>query len=353
VTAFDAVVTDFRTSVIDRGTRVITATVRFTNRTDRPLVLGYVAASGISTDDQGNRYVVNGEGGVRGMGEIRSGTFDPKFALRPRESSDARFELVFRQSSATQVLGTVYDLDLTVRQIDPLAGGQFRLGKEHSLHFRGFGSGATTAATGGHEMTAPAAAAAAIGAEVDQCAGRVRCFGAGTFVAEVAHIAGSVEGNRRYHVLRSTIRFRNMSAQPVILAYKAGTSGVTDNLGNRYYWGTSGTYDNSVTGIGKVEGNKADPQFALAPGQTREARFTLYSKDASARQLGTSFTQDLSVVLLEPLPSGQIRVGREFAISFRDLTLGGSAAPRAAGNALAGEAAKQLLEAMRNRGKKP
>jgi hypothetical protein len=68
---------------------------------------------------------------------------------------------------------------------------------------------------------------------------------------------------------------RNVSSQPIILAYKATSDGATDNLGNRYYWGTAGTYDMSVTGIGKVEGRNADPQFVLAPGESRTATFSL------------------------------------------------------------------------------
>src|SRR5215210_3206217 len=57
VPAFEAAVTDFRVSPAEYGGRLITATVRFTNRLDRPLTLGYVAGSGVSLDDQGNRHV--------------------------------------------------------------------------------------------------------------------------------------------------------------------------------------------------------------------------------------------------------------------------------------------------------
>jgi hypothetical protein len=364
LTTFDATVTDFRTSPADNGGKLITATVRFTNRTERPLVLGYVAGSGVSLDDRGNRFVVLGEGAVRGIGEIRSSTFDPKFALRPGESSDARFELLFRPTVRGLIMGTTYDLDLTVRQLDQLPGGQFRLGREHSLHFRGFGGdGTTTASAAGvapapahpdAPLTAPAPATQGVPLEGDQCAGRQRCYGAGTFVAEVTQLTAGVEG--RHHLLRSVVRFRNMSAQPIILAYKAGSVGATDNLGNRYYYGRASTHDMSSQGIGLVEGRNADPQFQLAPGQSREARFASIRFEVGNKQLGTSFNEDLTIMLLEPLPGNQIRVGREFAVSFHDLTPGGAAGVdnvRAAGNAAAGEAAKKLLDALRNHGKKP
>ncbi len=348
VAAFSAVVTDFRTSLIDRSTRQLTATVRFTNRTMQPLILGYVSGSGISLDDQGNKYVVYGSTAVRGIGEITSNNFDTKFTLRPGESSDARLEFTFQPSSRDQIIGTAWDLDLAIRQIDPLAGNQYRLGKEHSLHFRGFGREGV-AANGPRTAPAPALAPPAAGgvpSEADQCRGRPRCFGAGTFVAEVVQIIASNES--RHHVLRSTIRVRNMAAQPIILAYKATTSGITDNLGNHYYWGRAGTYDMSVSGIGKVEGSRVDPQFQLAPGESREIRFSTIRYDAARLEHGTVFTEELSLVLLEPLPSGQVRVGREFAVSFRDIAVGAGDAARQAGTS----AAQRILDAMR-KPKKP
>ena len=356
---FDAAVTDFRTSPAEYGGKLITATVRFTNRTERPLTLGYVNASGVSLDDRGNRFVVYGNGAVRGIGEVGNNSFDPKFTLRPGESSDARFELLFKPATRGVIMGTTYDLDLSIRQIDPIAGGQFRLGREFSLHFRGFnGDGTAVASTSGTSpapaagpLTAPAPASQGVPLEADQCAGRPRCYSAGTFIAEVTQITAGVEG--RHHVLRSVVRFRNMSNQPIILGYKGTSSGATDNLGNRYYYGRAGTHDVSVQGMEILEGRGANAQFQLAPGQSRDARFATIRFDVGGKQLGTSFNEDMTVVLLEPLPGNQIRVGREYAVSFHDLTVGAGDNTRAAGNAAAGEAAKRLLDAFRNRGKKP
>jgi hypothetical protein len=355
VTTFDAAVTDFRTSPGEYGGRLITATVRFTNRTERPLILGYVAGSGVSLDNLGNRFVVTGTEAVRGIGEIRGSNFDSKFTLRPGESSDARFELAFRPATRGIILGTSYDLDLTVRQIDPLAGGQFRLGREHSLHFRGFGSEAPAVASGvapaPAPMTAPPPVERGVPLEANQCAGRERCYDAGSFIAEVGQFTAGVEG--RHHVLRSVVRFRNMSAQPIILAYKGGSNGATDNLGNRYYYGRASTHDNSMQGMGIVGGGSADPQFQLAPGQSRDVRVSMIRFEVWNKQLGTSFNEDMTVVMLEPLPGGQIRAGREFPVSFHDITAGGTGNLRGSGNAAASDAAIRLLEALRNRGKKP
>ncbi|MEO5815837.1 MAG: hypothetical protein ABIT20_11210 [Gemmatimonadaceae bacterium] len=354
VTTFTASVTDFRTSQQDRGTRMVTTTVRFQNKTNRPLILGYVQNSGIATDDQGNRFVVYGAQAVRGIGEIAN-TFDPKFVLQPGEASDARFEYVFRMPNASTILGTRYDVELAVREINSVTGNQFRLGREHAIQFRGFGPGWTpggqVASQASTESVTQASAPtpAMLPPEVDLCAGKTRCYGAGPFIAEVAQFTTSTEGNKKYHVLRTNLKVRNVSSQPIILAYKATSDGATDNLGNRYYWGTAGTYDMSVTGIGKVEGRNADPQFVLAPGESRTATFSLVRRDANGRELGTSWTQDLTLVQLEILPSNQVRVGREYAVSFKDLSANGSDAVNAAGQ----QAGKKLFDAVRSRLGKP
>lgn len=386
VTAFVAGVTDFRTSQVDRGTRLVTATVHFRNKTNRPLVLGYVGGSGIVTDDEGNRYVAYGADAVRGIGTIASNTFDPKFALQPGEASDARFEFTLRLASANQILGTRYAVELAVREIDPVAGGQFRLGREHALRFRGFGGGDAVASGGAGAGAAPAVplgtdarqtAGDAVPtstppAERDPCAGRPRCYGAGPFVAEVAQLTPSrLANNTGDHLLRVEVRFRNLTAHPLILAYKTGTSVATDNLGNRYHWGRPGTHDVSVSGIGKVEGPRADPQFVLDPGQARTATFDVRRFRTGRGELGTRWGYDLAVLQLEPLPSGQVRVGREYSVSFRDLGPGAWSGAPALGPALGttgasvsgavnqavdgavNEAGRRLMDGLRRRLKKP
>ena len=67
VATFVATVTDFRTSKVSYYT-VVSATIKFKNKTNRPLILGYVGGSGTATDDQGHRYVVGSAAGVRGIG---------------------------------------------------------------------------------------------------------------------------------------------------------------------------------------------------------------------------------------------------------------------------------------------
>jgi hypothetical protein len=101
---FTATITNFRPSTVDVRTKAIAITMRFENRTNQPLILGYINDSGIITDDQGQRYVTH-PAGVRGNGVIAT-QFDPKLVQRPGEASDARFEMVLRLTGANPLLGT-------------------------------------------------------------------------------------------------------------------------------------------------------------------------------------------------------------------------------------------------------
>src|SRR5262245_4162768 len=67
---FLAAITDFRAIVQGTNNKTLTARISFRNKTNRPLILGYVQGSGVGTDDRGNRYVPYGPQAVRGIGEI-------------------------------------------------------------------------------------------------------------------------------------------------------------------------------------------------------------------------------------------------------------------------------------------
>jgi hypothetical protein len=314
--SFVATVSDFRTSVSGND-RVATATMRFQNKLTRPLVLGYVTGSGVVTDDKGNRYVP-GPDSVRGIGAVSGSNVDAKFTLEPGEASDARFEFTLKASKAT--LGTTYDLDLTVQEFEPLAGGQYKPGKERVLRFTNAGqkAGAATAA-------APAAAG-------DPCAGLPRCASGGTFIAQVQSLTTMGGPSDRHHSVKLNLGFRNVGTQPLILGYKSGSSAATDNLGNGYIYGRPGTHDTSFAGIGLVTGKAADPSFVLNPGETRNAAFTVTRFNSMGKELGTAWAYDVVVSQLEILPSQQVKNGREYSLRFTDLSAGmpavsGSAAP--------------------------
>jgi hypothetical protein len=339
--SFVVQVTDLRNSKSGRY-RVVTATLRFRNKLDRPLILGYVNGSGVVTDDLGNRYVIGGNG-VRGIGVLGGNNVDTKFTLAPGETSEARFEYSWEPGRA--IVGTRYDMDLTVREVDPIAGNQFKLGRERVLHF--------ASAAVEHPAAAPTAAAVPAASvpptsRQDFCAGVLRCVSAGPFTAQV--IAATPQGGPkdRHHTLVLNVRFRNVSNAPVVLGYKASSSNGTDNLGNQYYWGRAGTYDTSATGIGIVSSREANASFALAPGASGDATFKVIRFNSVGTQLGTGWVYDVVISQLEILPSQQVRVAREFSLHFTDITAGGVAA----GAASVDEAVQDLKDLFKKKKKK-
>lgn len=343
VSTFVATVTDFRTSKVSYYT-IVSATVRFKNKTTRPLILGYVGGSGTATDDQGHRYEVTSAAGVRGIGWITN-TFDTKFTLQPGENADARIEMAWRPASRADIFGTSWVMELAVREIDPIAGNQFRLGREHPLSFRGFKEGwvpttATVAAAPAPpppDGPVPAAVHAPAPADLpDPCAGNARCYNSGPFLAEVRSLTPAAGG--RHHTLAVVLRISNITPEPIILGYKSGSSGATDNLGNRYVYGRPSTHDVSFKGIGLITGRAADPQFVLQPGQSRDAAFGVIRFNSLRKQLGTAWSYDVMLTQLEFLPSQQIREVRDYAVNFRDLT----ARPSATATL---KSAKELLDA--------
>jgi hypothetical protein len=336
--SFAAIITDLRPGIYNSSTRVVSATVKFLNKTNRPLTLGYVRNAGIAIDEQGNRYVLASPENVRGIAEIvNGGEFDPKFTVPPGSTADARFEFSWRWNGR-DVIGTrAWDIDLTVREVGEVSPRQYRFGQERALQFKAVpGRNAleaapagplsnTTEAPGGPpasiEAPRPAPVTQFAGAtpEPDACAGKPRCYDAGPFVAEIAQVTVLREGvTFQSRLARLNIRFRNKTAQPITLGYVAGTSVLVDNFGKRFTWGSG--HDTSVTGMGVVEASKANPQFVLGPGESRAATFALYRSHVPKTELdATGYTYDVSIAQMEVLYNGQqIRTVREHTMTFPD-----------------------------------
>src|SRR5574338_718659 len=257
---------------------------------NHPLTLAYVQNSGVITDDRGNRYVVYGPTAVRGLGEIAGSRVDPKFTLPAGETADARLEFLWRPTSGA-IYGTVYDLDVALRELEPLPADQWQLGREHALQYRGLGPSGSQATAAQAAMPAAQAEPSEAAETAASCGTRVRCVASGSFTAEVTNVVPSQAG--RHHALQLSVKITNASSRPLILGYTSASSGAVDNLGNRYYFGRAGTHDVSFRGIGLVTSRAADPQFQVAPGGTRTATFTVTRFEASGKELGTSWTWDV------------------------------------------------------------
>lgn len=349
--SFNAQVTDFRTS-ISRSYRVVDATVHIENRSDHPLSLVYVSGSGMVIDDQGNRYAIDdfrNANAVRAIGIINRSTFDPKFRLQPGEGSDARFEFAFNPGNA--IVGTVFRMELTLREIDSLAGGQQKPGREHVLQFRSLSN-----QPGGMQAAAAAPASAVAGAATapspavavgggDPCAGNSRCRSAGPFTAEVSQLSSTTQRNQQLVSIR--LQLRNTSAAPLVLAYVTNSGVMVDDSGNRYV--VDWRFNNHVQGIGQVSRNKADPQFVLNPGESRSVMLE-YSRYVGKSVIGTVFAPDFALRQLEILPSQQVREVREYSLGFSGLSAGSFGT--GATNEAVGEAARQLADGLKSLFKK-
>jgi len=334
VNGFAMSVVEFRAS-LQGAWKVLTTTLRFRNKLNRPLVLGYVVGSGGATDDRGNRYIVK-DGDIRGIGLITQRA-DDKFVVSPGQTADARFTLVW---GGQGLFGNTFDLDLTVREITQVGNGQTTLGPEYPLQVVGLVDGARSAGPGVAQAsgTAPAAGSApATGATpassdsppapggappaqtasspfgvpasgAARCAPGTSCVDAGSFTATMTQTAAAASGKNQ--VVRIGVRVKNQTNQPLVLACKSGSSAAADEAGNRYTWGRPGTPDASGQGIGMSDGARSDPRFQLAPGATRDFQMVLTRFDAT-RPAGRSFTLD--TVLVE-LRAPQWQKVREYPI---------------------------------------
>jgi hypothetical protein len=352
VPRFSATITDFRVSPSTSGNRPIGLTLRFTNKTAQPLILGYVDGTAAAYDDRGNKYLLQNSSNLAGIGRIERSRVDPKFALGPGESADARMELNFFVNRNV-IVGTAFDVEMSVREIEPMAGGQFQLGREHALSWQSLTNGA-----GGRAPPPAVGAGAAGGVEgvvpavplEDPCQGKPACSSSGTVVAEVARLLNEgMSGN--YHQVLVTVRFRNLGNAPLILNFKYGSGRMTDNLGQSY---DVSSQANDVQGMPVSTRDKASSQFTLAPGATGNASIRFRRFAGTAKQIGTSFSPSFSVEQYELLPSNQLRLLREHSLNFTDLRYGGTGGAGAApaGAAALDEALQKLFKGNGDKKKK-
>ena len=184
--------------------------------------------------------------------------------------------------------------------------------------------GCTSTPTFAQKPPPPAAAAPATGGPIsstDPCGGARTCYATGTFVADVTRVttsrpsAGPVNATV---VQRIDVRFRNISAKPLILAHRADSAKIVDNNGNEYgYW----NWRVNVTGIGFVGNSSVDTSFVLRPGESRNATFEQrFVYDSRQKVPGNVLTFDLGVDEVEPVSDQQVKTVRKHAVGFSGLS---------------------------------
>ncbi|MFA6262523.1 MAG: hypothetical protein WC760_13735 [Bacteroidia bacterium] len=149
--------------------------------------------------------------------------------------------------------------------------------------------------------------------------GVLACQALGGFVASAVRInVTRKDANTAYQGVRTTIRLFNHGPRPLVLAYREGSSRVSDDNGNVYGWRRA-----EVAGIGVVSRGKADAQFVLASGESREFSVDGVLQYSRARTVaGNVFTHDLTLVEMQPISPTQVRMVRDHLLSFTNLTGG-------------------------------
>ncbi len=183
--------------------------------------------------------------------------------------------------------------------------------------------------------------------------GALACQDLGPFVASAVKInVTRKDGRSSYQRVRTTVRFTNTSAQPLILAYRLRSQKVTDDNGHAYNKNAGYRDERMVSGIGVVGGGSADPQFVLQPGESRDAAFEGLLQYGGANLVpGTVFGHDLTIVQLQVLSAAQVRSVRDYAVSFSNLTDGKRAAGPGgnAPGAQPAEVARQFIDAVKKK----
>jgi len=98
-----------------------------------------------------------------------------------------------------------------------------------------------------------------------------------------------------YRRIRLNLRFQNLTDHEVTLAYHAGTSTITDDIGNTYSCcKAGGGPDTSAKGIGTNQDGKTDAQFTLDAHGADVATFEVWGI-RNGKEVPEAFHYDLTM----------------------------------------------------------
>ena len=142
-------------------------------------------------------------------------------------------------------------------------------------------------------------------------------YDAGRFIARIVHVttADTRYGNANNHAVTVTMSMKNVTDQPMTLAYRALSQQLADDRGHTF---VNELQVGDVAGIGLNTGRAIDGQFTLAPGEVREASFKNLVRLVNGDQPGSRYDYDLVLDECERLPNQQVRVLRTYSVAFHD-----------------------------------
>jgi len=141
------------------------------------------------------------------------------------------------------------------------------------------------------------------------------CFDAGPFQANVSQMTMSQQGY--WHIIRMNIQFHNSTNQPLIIAYHEGSMVMVDNNGNTY--GPAGGNPGELQGMGIDRGNQTDSQFALGPGQTGNALFSVARSRGNDSPVGTGYSYNFTIDELQTQNGAMAIAVRTYNLNFPSL----------------------------------
>jgi hypothetical protein len=112
--------------------------VRFTNLTDKPLILGYVNYTSSMTDNLGNAYIWGRPGthdiSAQGIGVVERRSANTQFVLSPGESRNALFQVV-RYNAGRNAMGRSFNYNVTIAELERPTANQVRARNQYSMSF--------------------------------------------------------------------------------------------------------------------------------------------------------------------------------------------------------------------------
>lgn len=133
---------------------IIRMEIQFHNATNQPIALAYHDGSMEMVDELGNAY--QGAGGnpgeLQGMGIDRGAQTDSQFVLGPGQTSSAMFT-VARARNNTQAIGTSFNYNFTIDELQAQNGAQAIVARQYNLNFPNLAPGS---AGGAFPSAAPA-----------------------------------------------------------------------------------------------------------------------------------------------------------------------------------------------------
>lgn len=162
---------------------VIRMNIQFHNSTNQPLMIAYKEGSMVMVDNNGNAYVPAGgnPGELQGMGIDRGSQTDSQFQLGPGQTGSAMFS-VARVRSDTSPVGTAYQYNLTIDELQAQNGAMAIPVRSYNMNFPSLTAGMNTGFGSGSQVAGGAAPAGSSSYVAGQPAAGTKAAAVGTAV---------------------------------------------------------------------------------------------------------------------------------------------------------------------------